>query len=195
MARDPAARCCCSTSRRVGSTSAPRPRSTGLLGAIKEGGVGNLVSSSETPELRLLCDRIWSCTGADRRVAGSPRRRPRRGSHVRDRTPRGSQWTLTSRSAPGHQAPCAAPAAPRGCGGRALRQRFLAVLVLFLAVFVFFSLTQSAVLHLGRTRRADDQRPRSCGWSSIGLTFVMLTGGFDLSLGSLLAFAGSRWAR
>ena len=29
-----------------------------LLDAIKETGVGILVSSSETPELRLLCDRI-----------------------------------------------------------------------------------------------------------------------------------------
>jgi ABC-type sugar transport system ATPase subunit len=29
-----------------------------LLDQIKEGGVGILVSSSETPELRLLCDRI-----------------------------------------------------------------------------------------------------------------------------------------
>jgi ABC-type sugar transport system ATPase subunit len=29
-----------------------------LLGEIKESGVGILISSSETPELRLLCDRI-----------------------------------------------------------------------------------------------------------------------------------------
>jgi ABC-type sugar transport system ATPase subunit len=29
-----------------------------LLNTIKESGVGILVSSSETPELRLLCDRI-----------------------------------------------------------------------------------------------------------------------------------------
>jgi ribose transport system permease protein len=71
----------------------------------------------------------------------------------------------------------------------ALRLRFLAVLVLFIAVFVYFSLTQSRFF----TSADLDALITSAAvlWMvSIGLTFVMLTGGFDLSLGSLLALTG-----
>jgi hypothetical protein len=33
-------------------------------------------------------------------------------------------------------------------------------------------------------------RPRSPGWSPVGMTFVILTGGIDLSIGSIVALAG-----
>jgi ribose transport system permease protein len=74
-------------------------------------------------------------------------------------------------------------------GRAAFRQRFLAVLVLLIGLFVYFSLTQSRFF----TSADIDALLTSASvlWMvSIGLTFVMLTGGFDLSLGSLLALAG-----
>src|SRR5689334_1287690 len=76
-----------------------------------------------------------------------------------------------------------------GAARVAFRQRFLAVLVLFVAIFIYFSLSQSRFF----TSANLDALMTSAAvlWMvSIGLTFVMLTGGFDLSLGSLLALAG-----
>jgi ribose transport system permease protein len=71
----------------------------------------------------------------------------------------------------------------------AFRQRFLAVLVLLIGVGVFFSLTQSRFLTSGNIDAL--LTGASILWMvAIGLTFVMLTGGFDLSLGSLLALSG-----
>lgn len=74
-------------------------------------------------------------------------------------------------------------------GKAAFRLRFLSVLVLFVLVFVFFSVTKSSFF------TSSDIDALLTGASilwmvSIGLTFVMLAGGFDLSLGSLLALAG-----
>jgi ribose transport system permease protein len=71
----------------------------------------------------------------------------------------------------------------------ALRLRFLAVLVLFIAVFVYFSLTQSRFF-TSADLNALITSAAVLWMVAIGLTFVMLTGGFDLSLGSLLALAG-----
>ena len=51
-------RCSCSTSRRAASTSARRPRSTAARGGEASAASRILVSSSETSELQLLCDRI-----------------------------------------------------------------------------------------------------------------------------------------
>jgi ribose transport system permease protein len=71
----------------------------------------------------------------------------------------------------------------------AFRQRFLAVLVLLIAVFIFLSLTQSRFLTSGNINAL--LTGASILWMvAIGLTFVMLTGGFDLSLGALLALSG-----
>jgi ribose transport system permease protein len=74
-------------------------------------------------------------------------------------------------------------------GRAAFRQRFLAVLVLLIALFVYFSLSQPRFF----TSADIDALLTSASvlWMvSIGLTFVMLTGGFDLSLGSMLALSG-----
>jgi ribose transport system permease protein len=68
-------------------------------------------------------------------------------------------------------------------------QRFLAVLMLLVALFVFFSLTQERFFTSGNI----DALLTSAAilWVvSIGLTFVMIAGGFDLSLGSMLALTG-----
>jgi ribose/xylose/arabinose/galactoside ABC-type transport system permease subunit len=76
-----------------------------------------------------------------------------------------------------------------GAARVAFRQRFLAVLILFVAIFIYFSLSQSRFF----TSANLDALMTSAAvlWMvSIGLTFVMLTGGFDLSLGSLLALSG-----
>ena len=74
-------------------------------------------------------------------------------------------------------------------GRAAFRQRFLAVLVLFIAIFVYFSLSSARFFTAGEL----DALMTSAAvlWMvAMGLTFVMLTGGFDLSLGSLLALMG-----
>jgi ribose transport system permease protein len=68
-------------------------------------------------------------------------------------------------------------------------QRFMAVLLLLGALFVFFSLTQERFFTSGNI----DALLTSAAilWVvSIGLTFVMIAGGFDLSLGSMLALTG-----
>jgi ribose/xylose/arabinose/galactoside ABC-type transport system permease subunit len=71
----------------------------------------------------------------------------------------------------------------------AVRQRFLAVLLLLIAVFVFFTITQARFFTSANIDAL--LTSGSILWMiSIGLTFVMLTGGFDLSLGSLLALCG-----
>jgi ribose transport system permease protein len=80
-------------------------------------------------------------------------------------------------------------AAARRAGQAATRQRFFAVLVLLVGVIVFFAITQDRFF----TSANIDALLTSASilWMvSIGLTFVMLTGGFDLSLGSLLALSG-----
>jgi ribose/xylose/arabinose/galactoside ABC-type transport system permease subunit len=79
--------------------------------------------------------------------------------------------------------------AARRAGSVATRQRFFAVLVLLIAVFVFFALSQNRFF----TSANIDALLTSASvlWMvAIGLTFVMLTGGFDLSLGSMLALSG-----
>jgi ribose transport system permease protein len=74
-------------------------------------------------------------------------------------------------------------------GRAALRQRFLAVLVLLVAIFIYFSLSQSRFFTSANINAL--LTSAAVLWMvSIGLTFVMLTGGFDLSLGSLLALSG-----
>jgi ribose transport system permease protein len=68
-------------------------------------------------------------------------------------------------------------------------RRFFAVLVLFVLLFAFFSITQHKFLTGGNIDAL--LTGSSILWMvSIGLTFVMLTGGFDLSLGSLMALSG-----
>jgi ribose/xylose/arabinose/galactoside ABC-type transport system permease subunit len=79
--------------------------------------------------------------------------------------------------------------AVRKFGRLAVRQRFFAVLILLVAVFIFFSVTQD---RFANTDNIDALlTSTSVLWMvSMGLTFVMLTGGFDLSLGSMLALSG-----
>lgn len=67
--------------------------------------------------------------------------------------------------------------------------RFLGVLILLIALFVFFSLTQERFF----TSANLDNLLTSVAILfvvSIGLTFTLLSGGFDLSIGSLLALSG-----
>lgn len=78
-------------------------------------------------------------------------------------------------------------------GLKALRhiatRRYFAVLILFAALFVYFSVSQDRFLTSGNIDALITGS--SILWMvAIGLTFVMLTGGFDLSLGSLLALSG-----
>ncbi len=68
-------------------------------------------------------------------------------------------------------------------------QRFIAVLVLLVAVFALFSATQDRFFTSGNLQAL--LTSTAILWVvAIGLTFVMLAGGFDLSLGSMLALTG-----
>ena len=84
-------------------------------------------------------------------------------------------------------------AAPRrltglGVGRAAARQRFFAVFVLLVVLFASFSLTQDRFFTSGNIEAL--LTSAAILWVvSIGLTFVMLAGGFDLSIGSMLALA------
>jgi ribose/xylose/arabinose/galactoside ABC-type transport system permease subunit len=76
-----------------------------------------------------------------------------------------------------------------GAARQIAARRFFAVLVLFILLFLFFSLTQERFFTSANIDALITGS--SILWMvSIGLTFVMLTGGFDLSLGSLLALSG-----
>ncbi len=75
----------------------------------------------------------------------------------------------------------------------AASQRFFVVLVLLVALFVLFSLTQERFFTSANIEAL--LTGASILWVvSIGLTFVMVIGGFDLSLGSMLALAGVAFA-
>jgi ribose/xylose/arabinose/galactoside ABC-type transport system permease subunit len=69
------------------------------------------------------------------------------------------------------------------------RQRFFVVLMLLVIMIVFFSVTQSSFLSGGNISAI--LTSSSILWiAAMGLTFVMLSGGFDLSIGSMLALTG-----
>lgn len=77
----------------------------------------------------------------------------------------------------------------RGVGRRMSDKRFLAVLVLLVALFVYFSVSQAQFL----TKANIDDLLSSVSilWVlAMGLTFVMLAGGFDLSVGAILTLSG-----
>lgn len=71
----------------------------------------------------------------------------------------------------------------------ATAQRFFAVLVLLVGIFLMFSFTQDRFFTSANIEAL--LTSAAILWVvSIGLTFVMLAGGFDLSIGSMLALAG-----
>lgn len=91
----------------------------------------------------------------------------------------------------GGRGPARATSAAR-LAGRLLRslarQRFFAVLVLFVALFATFSFTQERFFTSGNVEAL--LTSAAILWVvAIGLTFVMLAGGFDLSVGSMLALS------
>jgi ribose transport system permease protein len=70
----------------------------------------------------------------------------------------------------------------------AARQRFLAVLVLLVVLVVVFTVTQERFFTSANIKAL--LTSAAILWVvSIGLTFVMLAGGFDLSIGSMLALS------
>jgi ribose/xylose/arabinose/galactoside ABC-type transport system permease subunit len=77
----------------------------------------------------------------------------------------------------------------RGAVTALVRQRFFTVLVMLVALLVFFSLTEERYMTSANIEAMLSSA--SILWIvAIGSTFVMLTGGFDLSVGSLLALCG-----
>jgi ribose/xylose/arabinose/galactoside ABC-type transport system permease subunit len=73
--------------------------------------------------------------------------------------------------------------------GNLVKQRFFVILVLLIAMIFFFTFTQERFLSLNNFTVI--LTSSSILWvASMGLTFVMIAGGFDLSLGSLLALSG-----
>jgi len=63
-------------------------------------------------------------------------------------------------------------------------------LVGFLAVFVFFSLTADHFLELGSTVSTVLTKQATSGIVAVGITVLMISGEFDLSVGSMLAVSG-----
>ena len=77
----------------------------------------------------------------------------------------------------------------RGAVGKLVTQRFFAVLVMLVVIVAFFSLTQPRYMTSANVESM--LTSASILWMvAIGSTFVMVTGGFDLSVGSLLALCG-----
>jgi ribose transport system permease protein len=77
---------------------------------------------------------------------------------------------------------------PGGLARAAARQRFFAVFVLLVILFAGFSITQERFFTTANIEAL--LTSASILWVvSIGLTFVMLAGGFDLSIGSMLALS------
>ncbi len=74
--------------------------------------------------------------------------------------------------------------------GRAFtEQRFFAVLMLLIVLFIAFSATQDRFLTEANIKAL--LTSAAILWVvSLGLTFVLISGGFDLSIGSMLALAG-----
>lgn len=70
-----------------------------------------------------------------------------------------------------------------------IRQRFFVVLVVLVLMIIFFSITQEKFLS-GPNISAILTSSSILWIASMGLTFVMLSGGFDLSIGSMLALTG-----
>jgi len=70
-----------------------------------------------------------------------------------------------------------------------IRQRYFVVLVVLIAMIIFFSSSQDKFLTGGNISAI--LTSSSILWiAAMGLTFVMLCGGFDLSIGSMLALTG-----
>jgi len=81
------------------------------------------------------------------------------------------------------------PGVGRRLGRWAAGSQFVGVLALLIILFIVFSLTQPRFFTAANIRVL--LTSVSILWMiSLGLTFVMLTGGFDLSLGSMLSLAG-----
>jgi len=73
--------------------------------------------------------------------------------------------------------------------GNLVKQRFFVILVLLVAMIFFFTFTQERFLTINNFTVI--LTSSSILWvASMGLTFVMIAGGFDLSVGSLLALSG-----
>ncbi len=73
--------------------------------------------------------------------------------------------------------------------GSLIRQRYFVVLIVLIGMIFFFSLTQDQFLSGGNISAI--LTSSSILWiAAMGLTFVMLSGGFDLSIGSMLALMG-----
>jgi len=73
--------------------------------------------------------------------------------------------------------------------GNLVKQRFFVILVLLVGMIFFFTFTQERFLTLNNFTVI--LTSSSILWiASMGLTFVMIAGGFDLSVGSMLALSG-----
>ena len=70
-----------------------------------------------------------------------------------------------------------------------VRQRFFVILVLLVLMIIFFTITQERFFTLSNFTVI--LTSSSILWvTAMGLTFVMIAGGFDLSVGSMMALSG-----
>ena len=156
-----------------------------LLFEMAAPGIAVIVISSELPEVLALADRI--VTMREGRVTGEvmrARRRPGKTDDADDhrrrsaRHERGRQ-TMTD---------AAAKQTDKGFDAFSFLARFapLIFLLLLMAVFAIMEPRFLSSINLFNVMR----QVSITGLLAIGMTFVILTAGIDLSIGSLLAFAG-----
>ena len=154
-----------------------------LLFDTAERGIGILVSSSEIPELLTLCDRILVMFRG--RIVASLSREEATEARIAHFA--GGHHDSTVTDQPRRRRPRRSSA--RRASGRPAN-RYAVVLVLLLGLFVYFSVVPEQLLH---ARNIENLLTSvSILWVvSMGMTFVVLTAGIDLSVGSLLALSGS----
>ncbi len=154
-----------------------------LLFSAADRGLGVLVSSSEIPELLTLCDRVLvmfrgrvesdTLTGGGDRGAHRPLRGRRPVTSAATETEDRQRQRILDHAA----------------GVWSATSRYAAVLVMLIVIFVVFAVTQDRFFTTANLENL--LTSVSILWVvSIGMTFVVLTGGIDLSVGSLLALTG-----
>ena len=154
-----------------------------LLADARAEGVGILVSSSETEELLLLCDRILVMVRG-RIVASLDRAQATEGERRALLDGGGvtsaSDVDTVSAATPGRLARVVSWSASN---------QYVGVLLVLVCLVIVFSVQEPRFLTVANIRVM--LTGVAILWMiSLGLTVVMLTGGFDLSLGSMLALSG-----
>ena len=176
--------------RRADARHRRRRQGRGAQSALRDGakpGIAVIAISSELPEILAISDRI--VTMREGRVTGEiARDEATRGDPDGDDDARAREGSLTEETGrwPRSSAADAAPAAKIDLFGFLARFAPLIFLIVLMAAFAIAEPRFLSSVNLFNVMR----QVSIFGLLAIGMTFVILTAGIDLSVGSLLAFAG-----